>query len=93
MVVYGSALLGLGSWYDILWPLVSAIVGVWMFSIVLVGFFRKPVHIVWRILLGIGGLSLVKSGLMTDMVGLGILILFLLTKVLLSKKKEPAVTK
>jgi len=88
MLVYGNALLGFGSWYEILWSFISAIIGVWMFSIVLVGFFKKPVNIAWRILLAVGGLSLVKSGFMTDIVGLAVLTLFLLTNVFLSKKGE-----
>jgi len=91
MIIYGNALLGFGTWQEILWSFVSAIVGVWMFSIVLAGFFKKPVNILWRILLGIGGLSLVKTGLVTDIIGFSILALFILIHVVFSKKVKSAV--
>ncbi|HOG18592.1 MAG TPA: TRAP transporter fused permease subunit [Syntrophales bacterium] len=87
MIIYGNPLLGFGSWYDILWSFASALVGVWMFSIVLVGWYRSKVNILWRILLAVGGLALVKPGLVTDLIGFIILALFLLTNLAVFRKK------
>ncbi|OPY87420.1 MAG: Sialic acid TRAP transporter permease protein SiaT [Syntrophaceae bacterium PtaU1.Bin231] len=87
MIIYGNPLLGFGSWYDILWSFASALVGVWMFSIVLVGWYRSKVNILWRILLAVGGLALVKPGLVTDLIGFIILALFLLTNLSVFRKK------
>lgn len=92
VIVYGNSLLGIGPWHEILWSSVSALIGVWMFSIVLVGWFQKRVNVLWRVLLAVGGLGLMTPGLVTDAVGFAILIPFLLTNATLFKKKkmEPA---
>lgn len=92
VIVYGNSLLGIGPWHEILWSSVSALIGVWMFSIVLVGWFQKRVNVVWRFLLAVGGLGLMTPGLVSDIVGFAILIPFLLTNATLFKKKkmEPA---
>lgn len=92
VIVYGNSLLGIGPWHEILWSSVSALIGVWMFSIVLAGWFQKRVNVVWRFLLAVGGLGLMTPGLVSDIVGFAILIPFLLTNATLFKKKkmEPA---
>jgi TRAP transporter 4TM/12TM fusion protein len=94
IIVYGPSLLGLGPWYEILWSSISALIGVWMFSIVLVGWYQKRVNVVWRFLLAVGGLGLMTPGLVTDIVGFAILIPFILTNTSMLNKKtmEPAVT-
>jgi TRAP transporter 4TM/12TM fusion protein len=94
VLVYGTSLLGFGAWHEILWSSISALIGVWMFSIVLVGFYQKRVNVLWRCLLAVGGLGLMTPGLLTDAVGFAVLISFLLTNTSLFRKKaiEPAVT-
>lgn len=87
IIVYGTSLLGLGTWYEIVWSSISALIGVWMFSIVLVGWYQQRVNAAWRILLAVGGLGLMIPGLMTDLVGFAILIPFILTNTAMFKKK------
>ncbi len=93
VIVYGTSLLGLGPWHEILWSSISALIGVWMFSIVLVGFYQKRVNVLWRVALAVGGLGLMTPGLISDAVGFAILIPFLVTNTSLFRKKaiEPAV--
>lgn len=74
--VYNPALLGQGSLSVTLWTLVSALTGVAAVSIGLVGWSwigNRKVSSVGRILVTIGGILLVKPGLMTDAVGIGLI--------------------
>jgi TRAP transporter 4TM/12TM fusion protein len=94
IIVYEPSLLGFGAWHEILWSSVSALIGVWMFSIVVVGWYQKRVNVIWRCLLALGGLGLMIPGLITDAAGFVILIPFLLTNTALIRKKamRPVVT-
>lgn len=91
MVVYGNALLGIGSWADIVEAIVSATIGVWALSIVLTGWFRERVNVLWRCILSIGSLMLITPGIISDVVGLGVVVIFVLTNSSILKKKAPAV--
>jgi TRAP transporter 4TM/12TM fusion protein len=88
VIVYGNSLLGIGPWYEILWSSVTAFAGVWMLSIVLVGWYKKRVTLFWRCLLTVGAVMLMIPGLKTDIVGFAILIPFVLTNTSLLRKKE-----
>lgn len=86
-IAYGHALLGIGTWQEILLSAVTAFVGVWMMSIALVGWYQVKTNIFWRMVLGIGALSLIVPGIISDIVGFGILIPFILTNTSFFKKK------
>ena len=62
IIVYGNALLGIGHWYEILWATVTALTGVWMLSIALVGWFRSKTNLFWRLVLAVGAFSLIVPG-------------------------------
>jgi TRAP transporter 4TM/12TM fusion protein len=70
MFVYGTSLLFIGSWFEILTTIVSSSIGVICLSASLHGWLLKPT--VWweRLLLASAAFLLIKPGLLTDAVGL-----------------------
>jgi TRAP-type uncharacterized transport system fused permease subunit len=87
IIVYGNSLLGLGHWYVILFSFTTAMAGLWMLSIALVGFYQKKTNLFWRVVLGAGAITMILPGVVSDVVGLGILVPFLLTNTSIIKKK------
>jgi len=87
IIVYGNSLLGLGHWYVILFSFTTAMAGLWMLSIALVGFYQKKTNLFWRVALGAGAITMILPGVVSDVVGLGILVPFLLTNTSIIKKK------
>ena len=87
IIVYGNSLLGLGHWYEILFSITTAMAGLWMLSIALVGFYQKKTNLFWRVVLGAGAITMILPGVVSDVVGLGIMVPFLLTNTSIIKKK------
>jgi TRAP transporter 4TM/12TM fusion protein len=87
IIVYGNSLLGLGHWYEILFSITTAMAGLWMLSVALVGFYQKKTNLFWRVVLGAGAITMILPGVLSDVVGLGILVPFLLTNTSIIKKK------
>jgi TRAP transporter 4TM/12TM fusion protein len=87
IIVYGNSLLGLGHWYEILFSITTALAGLWMLSIALVGFYQKKTNLFWRVVLGAGAITMILPGVVSDVVGLGIMVPFLLTNTSIIKKK------
>ena len=92
IIVYGNALLGIGHWHQIVLATITALVGVWMISVALVGWYVRRVNPFWRLMLGLGALTLITPGTMTDFVGIGMLLLFLLTNTSILRKKTSTAT-
>lgn len=67
----------------------TAIVGVCMLSAAVEGYARTRLPLVVRVLVGIGGLALLLPGLLSDAVGVGILVIGLAQQ-LLAKRSESA---
>ena len=80
MFVYGTSLLFVGTWFEVVTTIVSSCIGVICLSAALHGWLTKPT--VWweRVLLAVAAFLLIKPGLATDAVGL-----LLLGSVLLSQ--------
>jgi TRAP transporter 4TM/12TM fusion protein len=91
--VYENSLLGIGSWQDIVLAIVSAFVGVWTLSIALVGYYQKRVGTPWRCVLAASAFGLIVPGLLSDLIGLCVLIIFIVTKTSLLKKGVPMMPK
>ncbi|MEW6228596.1 MAG: TRAP transporter large permease subunit, partial [Bacillota bacterium] len=73
MFVYGPPLLAQGSLGSILWAAITAIVGVGALAMGIEGWIgNRGIGIVARALLVVASLTLIKPGLMTDMIGLGL---------------------
>ncbi|HSC72361.1 MAG TPA: TRAP transporter permease, partial [Candidatus Methylomirabilis sp.] len=73
MFVYGTSLLFVGTWFEVITTIVSSSVGVICLAASLHGWLTKPT--VWweRVLLGVASILLIKPGLYTDAVGLALL--------------------
>jgi TRAP-type uncharacterized transport system fused permease subunit len=89
MFVYGTSLLFIGSWFDVITTIVFSSVGVICLSASLHGFLLKPA--VWweRILLGAAAFLLIKPGLLTDAVGLVLLGIVMSSQKLLEMARPP----
>jgi TRAP transporter 4TM/12TM fusion protein len=90
MFVYGPPLLMIGSFQEILLAVISATAGVIALGIASEGFLLTPVNVPFRLLLIVGGLLLVYPGLVTDLIGYGmvfsILAFHLLPRVLKARR-------
>jgi len=78
MFVYGPSLLLIGSSTSIVTTIISASIGVVLLSAGLMGWFLKKATWLERLLLVAGALLLIKPGLITDLIGLSLLILVIL---------------
>ncbi len=68
---YNETLLAQGAWYDILWSMASALVGVYCLACGQEGFFHNWKIAKWeRFLLISGAFALVVPGIVTDLIGL-----------------------
>ncbi len=81
MFVYGPSLLLIGSPTSIITTIISASIGVILLSAGLMGWLLKEATLLERAMLVAGAICLIKPGLWTDLVGLG-----LLTAVILLQK-------
>ena len=73
MFVYGPSLLMEGSFLQILWTVAVSVAGVFMIAAGVVGYLKMLLHPLLRVLLFLGGISLINEGLYTDIIGLSIL--------------------
>ena len=67
--VYSPELLGEGALLNVLWACITAVIGVTAISAASIGFLMVPLKWLERILLSIGGLTLIIPGIITDMIG------------------------
>ena len=86
---YNETLLFQGVWYEILWSMLSALVGVYCLACGQEGFLYNWKIAMWeRVLLVAGAFALVVPGIITDLIGFAVLIaLFVLHKFI---RKQPA---
>ncbi len=54
---------------NILWVVVSGVVGVLLLAIAVEGYLRRPLNVFWRLLAAVGALALIFPGLISDLVG------------------------
>ncbi|NLX86862.1 MAG: TRAP transporter fused permease subunit [Clostridiales bacterium] len=69
MFVYGPALLLQGSVVEVITSVLVSIVGVYVLSISIVGYFKSNINTVYRAILFVGGFLLVNQGYVTDIIG------------------------
>ena len=72
MFVFGPALLMIGDWPDIVLAAISATIGVTLLAGALTGYFIKPASWITRLLFFAAALSLIKTGFVTDAIGLAL---------------------
>jgi len=78
MFVYGPSLLLIGSFGSIIITVISASIGVILLSAGLMGWFLKEARLLERAILVAGAIFLIKPGLWTDLIGVGLLIVVVL---------------
>jgi TRAP transporter 4TM/12TM fusion protein len=78
LFVYGPEMMAQGTAFEIMWSVITGSIGIIAFSGCSVGWLLKKLVIYQRILLLIGGLTLVIPGLLTDAIGAGIIMVTLL---------------
>ncbi|MCI0509619.1 TRAP transporter 4TM/12TM fusion protein [Chromohalobacter marismortui] len=72
---------------NILWVVVTGVVGVLLLAVAVEGYLRRPLNPFWRLLAATGALTLIYPGLISDIVGAAIAVVLFL----LSKQTKPAV--
>ncbi|MSB04943.1 TRAP transporter fused permease subunit [Flavonifractor plautii] len=79
MFVYNNELLMMGTWYNVLLAICSSVIGVYCLSGVVEGVVFKWAIPIWeRAILLAAALMLIKPGIVTDLMGIGILVLMYL---------------
>jgi len=87
MFIFEPSLLMIGDWFTILTSAVTAIIGVICLAGGLHGYFWREVRLWERVFLIGAAVMLIKPGLITDAVGLGLLCLVLLNQIVLNPAK------
>ncbi|OPY87225.1 MAG: DctM-like transporter [Smithella sp. PtaU1.Bin162] len=93
MFIYAPQLLLVGTTGDVVLAMASALVGVVALSASGIGFFIKEANIIERILLLVAALCLIKPGIYTDVAGIALLALVIVSQFLIkrtAKKGPPA---
>ena len=85
MFVYGPELLLLGSTREAVVPFIISLIGCLLLTIALEGFFLKRVDIFTRWNLGIAAAMFIEISLLTDLIGLGMVVIVLVFHII--KKK------
>jgi TRAP-type uncharacterized transport system fused permease subunit len=74
MFIFGHGLLLRGTTMDIIMSLVSSALGITALAVSLSGHLRRPLHLIKRGVLFAAALILIKQGLVTDLIGLGLML-------------------
>lgn len=87
MFVFGPSLLMEGTVLSIVWTVMVSIAGVFMIAASVVGYLKVLLTRWLRVLLFVGGMSLINEGIVTDMIGLSI---FAVVYLWVSRKRTPS---
>jgi TRAP transporter 4TM/12TM fusion protein len=93
MFVYGPSLLMIGAWYQILLAVITASIGVTALAAALHGYLLRPARLWERLALLAGAIALIKPGLVTDLLGLGLVGAVVLSQRVLSVGPATATAK
>ncbi|MGI6453298.1 MAG: TRAP transporter permease [Syntrophomonadaceae bacterium] len=92
MFVYGQSLLWVGSGLEILQTIFTATLGAFALAVGLQGYLFSKLSVPLRVLALVAALTLIKPGLTTDLIGLGIIIIVALLNKYLMKRQDEAAT-
>lgn len=76
---------------ELFWSLITSLIGMLGLSVAMIGYWYAPVNFIMRICFFGGGLLLIKPGLMTDVIGFGILLAGFLIQRMKAKKLRATV--
>ena len=89
LFVYSPQLMMLsGTWYEILWATATGCIGCFCLGGAMIGFYKTNLRIYERIPLLAAAILLVSSGLVTDAIGIGILVVVYALQLLRSRKNH-----
>ena len=78
------------AWYEMIWPIATAVIGVIALAGSLFGWFIGSANMLHRVMLFVAALSLIKPGLITDIVGFGLLGLVVVMQLIANRKAAAA---
>lgn len=88
MFVYSPQLMMMkGSWFEILWAFISACIGCYALGGSMQGYYSTKLKMYERAILLAGSLCMIKSGLLTDAIGFGLLVLVFVAQKARAKKE------
>ncbi|HLT02659.1 MAG TPA: DUF3394 domain-containing protein, partial [Geminicoccaceae bacterium] len=90
MFVYGPSLLMLGSWDSVLMATLSAVIGVTILAAGLHGYLLQPAAWWERLVMVGAAFVLIKPGLATDAIGIGLLAVVLISQTFRGRQPQPA---
>ena len=90
MFVFGPSILLIGTWPTVVTTLITALIGVICLAAGMIGYLAARASIVERIVLIGAAFVLIKPGLWTDTIGIGLVILVLAYQMLISRNAAPA---
>lgn len=69
VMVYSPAIFLKGTVSEVILVVITSVVGAYAIAMAVEGWFKKPLHILGRLMLGVGGICLIIPGLKTDVLG------------------------
>lgn len=89
MFIYGPALILVGSVGTIIFSTITALIGVYAIGVSLEGYFVSPLNMLNRVLLFAGAILLINVGLVSSLIGFGIVAIVLIYEWKLKSVQEP----
>lgn len=89
MFVYGPAMVMIGPPGEVMLAAISGIAGVMALAAGLQGYLLGPMNWIQRGILLVAALLLIKPGLMTDLVGYGLLLATIISQLILGRRRKP----
>lgn len=86
MFIFSPELLMEGTWYNIIMTTISSAIGIFALSVSLEGYFHGNVNFICRVALFVAAISLLYSGMITDMIGYGICLVILAPRYIKNRK-------
>ena len=88
MFIFSPQLLMVGApWYEILRVMVGALIGMFGIAMALQKFYMKKLNIIQQLMAAAGGLLLIETGLLTDVIGLSLIALVIIWQRIETKGK------
>lgn len=88
MFVLSPTLLAQGSLFEIVKSVLTALIGVYALAAGVAGYLKGHLPLLMRLVVFAGGILLVNSGLVTDLIGIALIALVLGYQILMKKKTE-----
>lgn len=80
MFMFGYPLLFIGSYGEIAWSVFAAAIGIWCLAQAIEGYSFRRLHVIERIILFAAALLLIHVGIVTDMIGFGLLLTIIISQ-------------